>query len=431
MASIFIVRGDLRSQTGYSKALRALIAELRDHFDQILGVDLHFSITKSVEAFPHHILTDGEVDEMTTRMAGDRFTVLHFTTPDHFRPIRNAYNVGYFFWETDRFRPEFFWEHNIRLMDAMWLPNEFMVHVVRKAGFDGPCKVLPWPHDFDVELEQEAKPLPLSIECVVRRASGATALVKEEFEAVRRRSEKLYLSISTDVPRKGLPILIGEWLEYLQVRQKKSFLLVKVSSVDVTKSREALGEELLTIVNRFLNVTNEDVDIGFLFGTLTETEINQLYRTADAYVTTTLGEGFGGPIVECLQQRQPFISPRHTSLEELISPDYSYILETVPAPLDLGTFLPVYSPSSTWHVAVKGSLVQRLQEMDSANGSELDQVINAARVHAAAFCGTARVAVLVAGACEEAKNLLDEKWRGSPSAPSSLSQYPRGIQPAR
>lgn len=49
--------------------------------------------------------------------------------------------------------------------------------------------------------------------------------------------------------------------------------------------------------------------------------INQIYNAADAYITTTLGEGWGLTITEAMATGLPVIAPHNTSLPEILGKD--------------------------------------------------------------------------------------------------------------
>lgn len=393
MFTNLIVRGDLRSNTGYSKALRALLDLLEPHFESIYGVDIHFSPQKSTFPFRFHVIADFQITDLLNRPHGGRTVILHFTTPDGFVPYRQAYNIGYFFWETDRFRPDLFWREAILSMDEMWVPNHYMLDLIRSQGYARPACVVSWPHDFSLALRAPA-PEGVFADLIVPDAASPDGLgtTRRSVSELSREYSPIYLSILTDTPRKGLPVLLAGWAEYLSKRDKKSLLLLKLSSVDVTKSLTRLREEVLAALADLLPSSPPAVDVALLFGTLSESEISGLYSLCDAYITTTFGEGFGGPIVESILHGKPFISPRHTSLQELIAPDYPFILASERAPIILPSNLPVYSLSSEWHVVSRGAVADALMRFDETSSEGRETMVAQARAYAERFCGKATVA---------------------------------------
>ena len=53
--------------------------------------------------------------------------------------------------------------------------------------------------------------------------------------------------------------------------------------------------------------------------------LNQLYNTADAYITTCLGEGFGLTLLDAFCVGLPVIGPANTSLNEVVNHDRGYL----------------------------------------------------------------------------------------------------------
>jgi len=401
MPNFLIVRGDLRSHTGYSKALRALLRLLEPHFDFIGGVDIHFSASKSTAEFPYHLVADHQIMELISRGGSGRTLILHFTTPDGFVPFRGAHNVGYFFWETDRFRPDLFWTEAIRTMDEMWVPSRFMFNLLRNHGYSGPMTVITWPHDFSAPLTGEL-PATLQVQFVVRSSrSGAESNLTSELHRLgdlAREYSPIYLSILTDAPRKGLPMLLAGWAEYLRNRQTKSLLLLKLSSVDIARPDYQLRDEILDSLSSLVHPAVRDLDVALLFGSVSDATISGLYALSDAYLTATMGEGFGGPVIESILHGKPFLSPRHTSLEDLIPPDYPFILASEETSVILPGNVPVYSLSSRWHVVSPNAITDALLRFDETSAEERLRAVSTARSFAARFCSKDHVAKAISEA---------------------------------
>src|SRR5262245_52429007 len=57
---LLVIRGDLQAHSGYSAAIRAYCKILQSLFDQVIGVDIHFSKERPFESFPHPLMSEGE-----------------------------------------------------------------------------------------------------------------------------------------------------------------------------------------------------------------------------------------------------------------------------------------------------------------------------------------------------------------------------------
>ena len=353
---ILIVRGDLRTNFGYSKALRAHSAIIQEHVGAIFGVDIHSHPEFSTVAFPWPIISDAEASVILDRYAGPKI-VLNYTTPDGFIRHEKARNIGMFYWETDRFNEDLGWAENILNMDTIWLPSSFMEDHIRAVGFTGEVSVVPWPHESQIGVASYIGVLQntLVVDQVIKdKAWNLTAI---PFDQVMRNHRDIYLSVTQNIPRKGLSILFSEWLRFKSRQKENSALLIKLSSFFPGQSIES---HLLPIVRQIDSLSERfgvfPTDVYLCNAKLSDTELLQLYGSCSALVATTLGEGFGGPIVECGLQGTPVLFGDHSALQEYIPKDYPLIMDGTLASVSLRNQLPFYSISSRWFVPEYGEL---------------------------------------------------------------------------
>jgi len=67
--------------------------------------------------------------------------------------------------------------------------------------------------------------------------------------------------------------------------------------------------------------------------------VNALYNASDVVVSTTLGEGFGLHWIEAMAAKAPTLMPRNTAMEEFITDDIGYLMNSGSSP-SLWTTLP-------------------------------------------------------------------------------------------
>jgi len=106
----------------------------------------------------------------------------------------------------------------------------------------------------------------------------------------------------------------------------------------------------------------EDPGVWFVYGSLSELQLRDLFASSDAFVSATLGEGFGGPIAEALLLAVPVIAPAHTSVRDLLGDDYPLTVASAAHPLALWNNIPVYSDVAAWHIPDEASFVARLRQ---------------------------------------------------------------------
>jgi len=233
---VLIVRGDLNSGSGYSRAIEGLIEALASHFDVVLGVDIHRHPARALKRFEYPLVTDEIVEKALFRATKDGSLVLNVTTPNHFRRFDGFRCAGLFFWETDRINVQQ-WAAGLALMDEIWVPAAFLRSAVAKAGFKGEIKIVRCPI-----FPRVAPTIEKSVPTVPTFEIGyGHRLIQSvsSFEAVRNRFRTLALSVNTFVPRKGYPVLAHEWGQLCRERPD-SALVLKVGSIDVTESAALL-----------------------------------------------------------------------------------------------------------------------------------------------------------------------------------------------
>src|SRR5581483_10453353 len=96
---LLVVRGDLQSETGWSRATRALVNCIADQFTAIAGVDLHFHPDRSTGLFCGGIVNDSAAMRMGSNHPGN--VVLHAVLPNNIVRYAGNINLGWWFWETD------------------------------------------------------------------------------------------------------------------------------------------------------------------------------------------------------------------------------------------------------------------------------------------------------------------------------------------
>jgi glycosyltransferase involved in cell wall biosynthesis len=191
----------------------------------------------------------------------------------------------------------------------------------------------------------------------------------------------LVFALQTDVPRKGLAVLICEWLQFRRSRSD-AVLLLKLSSIDVTKDTAALhawlSRQIRDARRRF---GAPDDGIFVCYEHLNDFSLTACYRAASAFISATFGEGFGGPIVESVLAGALPVVPTHTACAALLPDNYPFAVETDPVVGKLVGELPIYPASCRWQVPVDGAIAHRLSLLFSADLETRTHWLQACRDH--------------------------------------------------
>jgi glycosyltransferase involved in cell wall biosynthesis len=408
VTTLLIVRGDLRSSTGYSRALRDLLSLLLKRFEKVVGSDIHYHPAISVQSCPFPILSDDEVAALA-KESGGRALVLHFTSPDSFRPIPGCKNIGYFFWETDRFLPDSHWLTFINQMDEMWLPSHFQSSMLRKSGYKGVLKVVPWPHFEKQATASEfgsVSLIPFALSSTSKRTALSRLGVFLGKQRVRNLDEKIFsrfrislsdlilkypnrvLNVAQNVPRKGLVLQLAEWCDFIKAHPDfKGCLIIKTSSLDVGRSQNEIEVEFSETLFRLCRARGlANPHVYLAADRLSESQLDAMFRAATLYSTHTFGEGFGGPIVEAVNRGLPVITPRHTSIESFVTPDYPLIMRSRIQSVSFVGQLDCYSVSSMWGVPEVNEWSRCFSKYLAFSELERNECVEALRKSIIEFC---------------------------------------------
>ena len=384
-----VFRGDLRSITGYGYETRALADLFPAHWD-ILGVDLHYNPKDSKGAFPGELISDDDVMRLCSRL-DRRIYIINNTLPNDYVYFPGAVNISTLSWETDALPPDLNWPEMIGAMDYVWAKSSFHLTLLERCGAAEGAAAITWPFDFDLEAAPTSDALAdLSLryfETFVddRKKPSTIPYVLE------RLGSPVLLSVSSLAPRKGLPILLSEWRDYVAAGGA-GVLLLKLRPIHnwrVKDEAETLMAELLSDAGFR---ACDRVQIAYTFEDLDREHLRALYKLCDAYVSSTYGEGFGGPIAEALALGKPVIAPRHSSLSDLLPPGYPLEVECSRHRVALAGNPPIYPHGSSWSLPVRGGLTRAFAAFALMSDARRAEVMRQAREHAKAFCSKPVVA---------------------------------------
>ena len=388
---IVVFRGDLLSSLGFGYYTRAL-AELVSAEYEVLGVDLHPNPGDNVGRFPGRLVADDELS-IIARESASSLCVISLATPEQYVYFPGAVNVGIFPWETDAVSYQLDWPELIMAMDANWSVTSFQQTLLRRHGWTKPSPIIPWPFDFSAgntgDKTVAAPPL--------RRLQALPTSTGDEPPpvAIKDLPGPIFLTVSSLAPRKGLPILLSEWRDYLE-GGGVGVLALKLRPVhhgDAGDGGFGFLHELMVNAGFY---PGSITSIAYTFEDLGYDEVQALYTAADAYVTATYGEGFGGPVLEALLAATPVIAPRHTSLADLLPSDYPLQVAAHSLHVGLTGNSPIYPAASSWWIPERGALRDRMSELAALPHERRREIAAAARRHAQGFCSREAVAASLA-----------------------------------
>ncbi len=222
--------------------------------------------------------------------------------PPHFRPDPAAVaTVGRTMFETDRLPAD--WVAKCNEMDEVWVPSEFNLETFARSGVD----------------RRKLHKVPGAIDA--RRFRGDVRPL-----ALEGRRGFAFLSVFDWSLRKGWDALVRAYVEEFVANEDVCLYLKVYSSYGQTDrqlldrirtyTREALGRE-----------PEEMPKIVLLGGVFSEERMLRLYRSVDAYVMPSRGEGWGRPFMEAMASGLPTIGTGWSGNTEFMTPENSYLVE--------------------------------------------------------------------------------------------------------
>lgn len=389
----FIVRGDLRSETGYARAARALtnlVAQFPDI--AVFGIDLHPNLDDCDGNFPHLLIDEAQMWQVV-RQSKQVPIILHYVGIDDFVRVPGAINIGAFYWETDTVVHSRHWPLRLSEMDRIWAPTSFLGSYARSCGFTGDITLMPWPHDFpDHPPATPANTLDripaLYFGCPGPAGRFPTQTVS--LRQLRREARNLFVSVQSLAPRKGLPILLREWRSYIEDPSCQDILVLRLAFRHAHGIDSPPAEHFESIL-RMIGFDGVDPRIAIIHDHLSDQKLSTLYGASDCYVSASYGEGFGGPIIEAITAHRPVIAPRHTGIADLLPPDHPLAVASARKCVGLKGGLSTYPYSSTWHLPLPGEIEGRLRVFAAMDGATRTEVVRKVRAHANAFCSSWRL----------------------------------------
>lgn len=184
-------------------------------------------------------------------------------------------NIARTMFETDRIPG--FWVPHLNRFNEVWVPGMFNYRTFRESGVEAPMKIIPSYIEPSL-YTPNGESLDLGI--------------REKF---------VFLSIFDWQERKGYDLLLQAFLEEFSVEDSVA-LLIKTHSSDRAKNPLIDAQKF---IEKFKSDTSASVYL--LLEPLNTNELVALYRSSDAFVLPSRGEGWGRPYFEAMLMERPTI----------------------------------------------------------------------------------------------------------------------------
>lgn len=218
------------------------------------------------------------------------------------------YVIGRTMFETDRVNRDHVERCN--RMDEIWVPTRFHMQTFMNSGVR-PSKLFQVPQIVDVDFFDPAN---------TRRSRMPVG--KCIRGACKERQEFVFLSIFKWEARKGWDILIKAYVQEFSVEDPVALYLL-TSPYHMDRSLETVIEEFLKGLEEKKH-PNTRPALYLLDQHIPQIQLPGLYKSADAFVLPSRGEGWGRPHVEAMAMGLPVLATNWSGMTEYMTQENSY-----------------------------------------------------------------------------------------------------------
>ena len=207
---------------------------------------------------------------------------------DVFFKNNGKYKIGFTMLETTGIPKE--WVRQCNMMDEVWVPSHFNIKTFRDSGVTVPMHVIPLGIDPDY--------------------------YSPKIKSYKQHDKYTFLSVFEWGERKAPEILLKAYAKAF----KKSDDVILICKVINNDGSIDIDEEI-----RKLNLPEDGPEIIFLYNTkFADYDMATLYRSADCFVISTRGEGWGMPILEAMACGLPAIATNWSSQVDFFNETNGY-----------------------------------------------------------------------------------------------------------
>jgi len=242
---------------------------------------------------------------------------------DVFAKNDGKYKIGFTMLETTGIPKE--WVKQCNMMDEVWVPSTFNVETFKNSGVTVPIYVIPLGIDPD--------------------------FYNPKIVSYKNHRKYTFLSVFEWGERKAPEVLLKAYSKAF----KKSDDVVLVCKVINNDGSINIDEEI-----RKLNLPIDGPEIIFLYNTkFVDYDMATLYRSADCFVISTRGEGWGMPILEAMACGLPAIATDWSSQVDFFNESNGYPVN-VEKLIDAKAKCPYYE-GFKWANPSEEHLIQRMR----------------------------------------------------------------------
>ncbi len=322
--------GPLFDYSGYGEANRHAVAALHAAGCDVYARSVSYTMISADMGSMGSLMRD-----LCGKVGTAPINIIH-TTPDQYKKylVEGAYNIGHFFWETDKV-PEVYVE-GLNLMNEIWTGSVANKDAIRRGGYEG--KVFVCPQAIETERNPVDRPYKLL------EHSGFT-----------------FYSIFEWIDRKNPQQLLKAYWEAFQDDEDVA-LVIKAYFRDFSRENKKMIRNKVQMLKEWSGLTKFPKTYLYL-DLMDRDHINRLHHSFDCYVSPHRGEGWGVPIVEAMLAGRPVIATGYGGIGEYLPEDGAIKLDFEMAPVFGMDHTTLYSRDQNWADPSHNQLVDAFREM--------------------------------------------------------------------
>ena len=289
---------------GYGKMNRECLVRLHEKRD--LKISHELAGLGGIAGARAKLKSSPALEEMLTNKVGDDATAVWAIMPPKFLPRRGR-KILFTMMECNAVPPGF--AVKCQNADELWLPSKHNMKIFEEANISVPKYHIPLGVDTDLY-----RPFDLNSEQKKKLGFKTKSFI--------------FMSLFGWSMRKGCDALFRAYLETFTAKDDVS--LVVVSRLWGRSTPEDINEIRKTIANyikKYAKNTDKPPHIVHVGEAVPEDDLPLLYNSANAFVLSTRGEGFGLPYLEAGACEIPVIATRCTGQLDYLNDDNSYLVD--------------------------------------------------------------------------------------------------------
>jgi glycosyltransferase involved in cell wall biosynthesis len=278
--------------SGYAKANREILLRLANTLNVVPQHGINPTWSNPYEEMRIEALGRFRVPEGTPHV--------RFLTPERKEILPRTHRILYTMMETEIVHPEMIDRMN-QNYDEIWTPTQWNAATFQNSGLEVPIQVVPLGVNPRIYAPGPKGVMPLGM----LRTTGLANTVEVP-------SGFVFLSVFTPSFRKGTLQLLRAFEDAFS-DDPEAGLILATTHCDPAKLP--------------MPDPTSKAKVWVVEGRFTERDMANLYRSCDAYVSASLGEGWNLPYLEAAACGLPVIAPRNSSHPEIFGSD-GFLFET-------------------------------------------------------------------------------------------------------